>query len=45
MILLYPNVHDYTPEQKEEITEYIYKKFWLKKKPLIQQQDHLSLYK
>jgi len=45
MILLYPNVHDYTPEQKEEITEYIYKKFWLKKKPLIQLQDHLILYK
>ncbi len=45
MILLYPNVHDYTPEQKEEITEHIYKKFWLKKKPLIQLQDHLILYK
>ncbi|MEA1927190.1 MAG: class I SAM-dependent methyltransferase, partial [Candidatus Auribacterota bacterium] len=23
MILLYPNVHDYSPDQKEEITEYI----------------------
>jgi len=45
MILLYPNVHDYTQEEKEEITEHIYKKFWLKKKPLIQHQDHLILYK
>ncbi len=45
MILLYPNVHDYTPKQKEEITEHIYKNFWLKKKPLIQHQDHLILYK
>lgn len=45
MILLYPSVHDYTPKQKEEITEHIYKKFWLKKKPLIQHQDHLILYK
>ena len=45
MILLYPNVHDYTPEQKEEITEHIYKNFWLKKKPLIQHQDHLILFK
>jgi hypothetical protein len=45
MILLYPNVHNYTPDQKEEITDYIYRKFWLKKKPLIQHQDHLILYK
>ena len=45
MILLYPNVHRYTPKQKEEITEYVYQKFWLKKKPLIQLQDHLVLIK
>jgi len=28
MILLYPNVHDYSPVQKEEITEYIYDNFY-----------------
>lgn len=45
MILLYPNVHRYTPEQKEEITEHVYGKFWLKKKPLVQVQNHLIVYK
>ncbi|MDD4893731.1 MAG: class I SAM-dependent methyltransferase [Candidatus Omnitrophica bacterium] len=44
MILLYPNVHKYTLPQREEITEHIYNKFWLKKRPLIQMQDHLVLY-
>lgn len=43
MILLYPNVHKYTLEQKEEITDYIYDEFWIKKKPLIQMQDHLVI--
>ncbi|MCD4701777.1 MAG: class I SAM-dependent methyltransferase [Candidatus Aegiribacteria sp.] len=41
MILLYPNVHDYTHDQKEEITEYIYSSFYKPGKPLIQMQDHL----
>ncbi|MDP2922522.1 MAG: class I SAM-dependent methyltransferase [Candidatus Omnitrophota bacterium] len=45
MILLYPEVHRYTLKQKEEITEFIYKKFWQKKRPLVQQQDHLVIYK
>ncbi|MBI4706396.1 MAG: class I SAM-dependent methyltransferase [Candidatus Omnitrophica bacterium] len=44
MILLYPNVHKYALAQREEITEYVYNKFWLKKKPLIQMQDHLVIY-
>ncbi len=41
MILLYPNVHDYTHEQKEEITEYVYSSFYKPRKPLVQMQDHL----
>jgi len=41
MILLYPNVHDYSHVQKEEITEYIYDNFYKPQKPLIQMQDHL----
>ncbi len=45
MILLYPFVHKYTPSQKEEITEFVYRKFWRKKRPLLQQQDHLAVYR
>lgn len=45
MILLYPNVHKYTLEQKEEITWYIYHNFWLSKEPLVQMQDHLIILK
>jgi len=45
MILLYPNVHKYTRQQRKEITEHIYDKFWRNKKPLVQMQDHLVLYK
>jgi hypothetical protein len=44
MILLYPNVHKYTLAQRKEITDYVYNKFWIKKKPLIQMQDHLVIY-
>ncbi|MDD5424700.1 MAG: class I SAM-dependent methyltransferase [Candidatus Omnitrophica bacterium] len=45
MIMLYPNVHRYTRSQKEEITEHAYRKFWLPKKPLIQEQDHLIVFR
>ncbi|MFH1552416.1 MAG: class I SAM-dependent methyltransferase [Candidatus Omnitrophota bacterium] len=45
MILLYPNVHKYRPAQKEEITEFVYKKFWQRRRPLVQMQDHLVIYK
>lgn len=45
MILLYPNVYIYTRPQKKEITEFVYEKFWKKKKPLVQSQDHLVIYK
>ncbi len=41
MILLYPNVHDYSYAQKKEITEYVYDNFYTLKKPLIQMQDYL----
>ncbi len=43
MILLYPNVHDYTQDQREEITEYVYGNFYKTGKPLIQMQDHLVI--
>ena len=45
MVLLYPSVHPYSYKQREEITEFVYKKFWKKKKPLVQVQDHLVIYK
>lgn len=43
MILLYPNVHNYNDEQKEEITEFVYKNFWTPKEPLLQMQDYLTI--
>jgi len=45
MILLYPNVHVYSSAQKKEITEFVYREFWSKKKPLKQKQDHLAIYR
>ena len=45
MILLYPNVHRYNLKQKKEIINFIYDKFWKKKRPLLQQQDHLAIYR
>jgi len=45
MILLYPEVHRYTPEQREEITEFIYRRFWKRRRPLVQVQDHLAVYR
>jgi len=43
MILLYPNIHDYSADQKEEITEYVYTNLFKPRKPLIQMQDHLVI--
>ena len=45
MILLYPNVHRYTLEQRVEITRYVYEKIWHRGLPLVQVQDHLALYR
>lgn len=45
MILLYPHVHPYTLDQRREITEFVHRKFFEKKKPLIQEQDHLAIYR
>ena len=45
MILLYPAVHQYNLQQREEIVEFIYSNFWKKKRPLIQLQDHLVIYR
>ena len=45
MILLYPDVHKYTRKQREEITRYAHDRFWKEKKPLVQAQDHLVIYR
>lgn len=45
MILLYPAVHRYSLKQRKEIISYVYKKFWRKKRPLLQEQDHLVVYR
>lgn len=45
MVLLYPGMHKYSPRQREEITEFIYKRFYKKRQPIIQEQDHLVVYK
>ena len=45
MILLYPNVHRYTAAQRRQITEYVYRQFFARRRPLFQDQDHLVIYR
>jgi hypothetical protein len=45
MILLYPNVHDYTPAQRIEITTHVYEKLWRRRRPMVQVQDHVVIYR
>ena len=45
MILLYPNVHHYTPAQRHEITRHVYRHLFARRKPLFQDQDHLVIYR
>jgi len=45
MILLYPNVHRYTPAQRWEIAEHVYRRLFARRKPLFQDQDHLVMYR
>jgi hypothetical protein len=45
MILLYPNVHDYTRDQMLEVIEHVYERLWRPGAPLVQVQDHLVVYR
>jgi hypothetical protein len=45
MILLHPNVHPYTEDQQCEVIEWVYEKFWSRKLPLLQSQDHMVVYR
>lgn len=45
MILLYPDVHRYSEEQREEIVAWVYDHFWSPRQPLCQVQHHLVVYR
>jgi hypothetical protein len=45
MILLYPNVHRYSTAERQEITLHVYRRLFAKRKPLLQDQDHLVIYR
>ncbi len=45
MILLHPNVHQYTDEQQREVIEFVYAKLWSRGLPLVQIQDHVVIYR
>jgi len=42
-IRLCPNVHRYTPVQRRETTEHIYRRLFARRKPLLQDQDHVVI--
>lgn len=45
MILLHPNVHQFSIEQQGEVIEWVYENIWSRGLPLIQIQDHLVIYR
>jgi hypothetical protein len=45
MVLLYPSVHPFTPRQRREITQHVYRRFFVPRQPLWQDQDHLVVYR
>ncbi|MEM8956516.1 MAG: class I SAM-dependent methyltransferase [Pseudomonadota bacterium] len=45
MIMLYPDGHNYTLDQRREITEFVVEQFWQPRRPLTQVQDYLSVLK
>ena len=45
MILLYPHGHDYSLEQRIEITEFVIEHYWRPGRPLIQTQDYVTVHK
>ena len=44
MILLYPEQNDYPDSQRRRITEHVYDRYWLPRRPLVQHQDHLLVF-
>jgi hypothetical protein len=45
MILLHPTVHRFSREQQVEVIEYVYRHLWSRGLPLIQEQDHVVIYR
>jgi hypothetical protein len=45
MVLLHPHVHEYSVHQAREVTEHLYRHFWKERKPLVQIQKHLTIYR
>jgi hypothetical protein len=45
MILLHPTVHRFSRAQQIEVIEYVYRHLWSRGLPLIQEQDHLVIYR
>ena len=45
MILLHPTVHRFSREQQCEVIEHVYQHLWSRRRPLVQEQDHLVIYR
>jgi hypothetical protein len=45
MILLHPTVHRFSPAQQDAIIEHVYRHLWSRGLPLVQEQDHLIIYR
>ena len=45
MILLHPTVHRFSRDQQREVVEHVYRRLWSRGVPLVQEQDHLVIYR
>ena len=45
MILLYPDGHRFNVDQRVEIIEFVIDRFWRPRRPLVQVQDYLTVFK
>ncbi|MEX3008312.1 class I SAM-dependent methyltransferase [Hoeflea sp. TYP-13] len=45
MVMLYPHGHRYTLDQRTQIIEFVIENFWRPRRPLIQAQDYLTVFK
>ena len=45
MILLHPTVHRFSRPQQCEVIEHVYRELWSRELPLLQEQDHLVIYR
>lgn len=45
MILLHPTVHRFLRAQQLAVIEHVYEEIWRPGRPLVQEQDHLIVYR